>query len=236
MSFFQTEKVACPSCGNDVEFDVVYSVNAVARRDLRSAILDESFQRETCSECGHSFRIDPEFTYLDARQKQWILARPFADRQEWPDVEEYARKFYDEAFGPTAPPASQQIGQGMHCRIAFGWNALREKLVANDLKLDDVTLELLKLALIQTSQKPPLSDEAELRLVNANDKNLLFTWYEAETGRVLETLQVAREAYDQIAADAAAWKELREQISSGPMVDVARLWLETVPTDAESAG
>jgi hypothetical protein len=228
MSYFQTEKVACPSCANDVEFDVVFSVNAVARPDLRQAILEESFQRESCSECGLAFRVDPAFTYLDAEGKQWILVRPFADRQEWPSMEDYARKFYDIAFGPTAPAASRRIGQGMACRIVFGWNALKEKLLALDLGLDDATLELTKLALIRTSEKSPMSDDTELRFLAANDKSMLFGWYEAETGKVLETLELPRQAYEQIAADQSAWKELHDQVAAGPMVDVSRMWVETV--------
>jgi hypothetical protein len=230
MSYFQTEKVTCPSCGNGVEFDVVFSVNAVARPDLRRAIIDESFQRETCTECGLAFRVDPEFTYLDAKGKQWILACPFADRPDWPSFEKYACNFYNAAFGSDAPEASQGIGEGMACRIVFGWNALREKLIALDQGLDDVTLELTKLALLRTAEKSPMSDDSELRFVAANDNDLLFAWYESETGRVLETLEVPRQAYEQIAADATEWKELREEIATCPMVDISRFWVVSTIT------
>ena len=82
MSLFQTEEVACPSCGEKVNFDVVYSVNADRRPDLREAVLDGTFQEATCANCDKSFRLAPELSYLDVARRQWILVQPFEQLEQ----------------------------------------------------------------------------------------------------------------------------------------------------------
>lgn len=223
MSFFQTEKVACPECGEPVDFDVVYSINAVLRPDLRDAILDRSFQRETCAACGHTFRVEPEMTYLDYQRKQWLLVRPFSDLLEWPDMEKYARSFFDAAFGPDAPAASRAIGKGLEVRVTFGWPAVREKLVCNDLGIDDVALELLKLSLLRNLDPALFSDRTELRLIGQVDDKLGVALLNVDDEMPIQMLPVPKEMYDDIAADSTGWAELRAQLTAGPFIDVRRL-------------
>src|SRR5262245_7765555 len=213
MSMFQTEQIECPACGSNVAFDVVYSVNAVLRPDLRSAILDRTFQRQECGECGHAFRVEPEMTYLDAKRKQWILVRPFSDLQEWGQMEDYARTFFNAAFGPEAPGPSQALGRGLQVRVTFGWPAVREKILCAELGLNDVELELLKFSLLRSVDNPPLSDTTELRLIGLQGDKLGLVWQDVESEEPREAMAVPRGLYDEIAADKIGWKELREQIS-----------------------
>ena len=76
MSVFTTTQLACPACGTAVTFNLVQSVNAVRRPDLRAAILDRSFQREPCPTCATAFRVEPQFTYLDMGRKQFFAVWP----------------------------------------------------------------------------------------------------------------------------------------------------------------
>ena len=229
MSFFQTEKIACPQCETPVVFDIVFSVNAVARPDLRNGILDRSFQRRTCDECGHTFRVEPELTYLDAKRKQWILTRPYSDIATWGEMERYATSFYAAAFGPKAPPASQRIGQGMSARVVFGWSAIREKIYCNDVGIDDVVLELTKFALMRTESNLAYSDENELRLIAIDGPDLVFAWIHGETEEVQSGLKLPKDVYDEIHADAEGWRSLKEDLTAGPFVDMRRL---LVPSEA----
>jgi hypothetical protein len=223
MSFFQSQQIQCPSCGTPVDFDVVYSVNAVLRPDLRQAILDRTFQREACGQCGLAFRVEPEMTYLDYKRKQWILVRPFTDLAEWVDMEKYARSFFEAAFGPEAPGPSQALGRNLQVRVTFGWPAIREKLLCAEQELDDVELELFKISLIRTLDRSPLTDTTELRLLHVEPQRLGLVWLEVENEEPREALWVPRGLYDEIAADKTGWQPLREQISAGPFVDVRRL-------------
>src|SRR4051794_842720 len=148
MSMFRTMPVTCPECGTAVEFNAVFSVNADRRPDLRAAILDGSFQRQPCPRCGKTFRLDPEMAYADLGHGQWIAVFPVAKLGRWKELEEEARATFAQAYGPQAPAVARQLGARMRPRLTFGWGGLREKLVAADHHLDDVTLELVKLAIV----------------------------------------------------------------------------------------
>jgi hypothetical protein len=167
--------------------------------------------------------MDPEFTYLDVKRKQWLLVRPFADVDTWQEMEEYATSFFEAAFGPKAPGASQRLGQGMRAQVTFGWPAVREKLVCVDNGIDDVELELTKFTLLRNSEVCPLSDTTECRLIGVDGNQLVLVWTDVDTEAVIEALKVPKGLYDEIAADKTGWRELREQVSAGPFVDMRRL-------------
>lgn len=56
----------------------------------------------------------------------------------------------------------------------FGWAALREKLICQDLGVDDTTLEFLKMAIMRDVERPPVADETELRLTGGDVDTLEF--------------------------------------------------------------
>jgi len=228
MSMFQTEKVSCPSCGSAVDFTVVYSVNADRRPDLRAAIIDSSFQRQDCPACGKAFRLEPEMTYIHVAGKQWILCQPFSKIVAWNELEEQARSTFALAYGPTVSQGAQAIGRDLQVRITFGWAALREKLVCAQRGLDDVTLDLLKFALLRDLDDSPLADDTELRLVDIKEDQIVLAWIQAATEQFVETMEVPRELYDDIAADQAGWQDLRSELAAGPFVDLRRLLIQPV--------
>jgi|GEM_PF-499611 len=233
MSLFQTERLACPKCAHDNEVDVIYSINADRRDSLRTGILDGSFQRIVCEGCGEAFRLEPELSYLDVARKQWILACPASKLELWPELEADAARTFDHAYGPQAAPLAREVGAGLKVRAVFGWAALREKLLCAERGLDDVALELLKIAILSTSQSPPLEDDVELRLFDIEGDEIVLAWIYAGTERPVETLRVSRELYEEISADEAAWAEVRKQLTAGAYVDMNRLLVE--PATLEEA-
>ncbi|TAL20694.1 MAG: hypothetical protein EPO01_13080 [Aquabacterium sp.] len=229
MSLFTQQEADCPACGKPVSFALVASVNADRRPDLRAAILDGSFQCEACPACGKVFRLEPEFTYLDVARGQWLLLQPVDRLADWPQLEEQAGNSYALAYGERAAPPAREIGKGLKARVTFGWEALREKLVAAEHGLDDVVLEMLKLRLLRSLPDQPLADGNELRLQAVEGDVLQLAWLAVPSGRPVEVLAVPRELYDGIAKD-AAWKPLREQVGGGFFVDLHRV---LVPAGAE---
>lgn len=221
MSRFETSQATCPVCGTTVKFDVVMSVNADRRPDLRAAILDESFQREPCPSCGTSFRVAPDLNYLDVGRGRWIAAHPPAVVAKWLEIEAQDRSIFDQAYGASAARPARELGAGLHARITFGWPGLREKLLAADLELDDVELELLKLAITRSVEDAPLRDDTELRLVAARGDELEFAWLILMTEQVIETLTVPWNAYAEIRAD-QAWMEFRARFADALYVDLNR--------------
>src|ERR1051325_6535756 len=220
---FRTMTIHCPACGEALEFKVALSVNADRRPDLRAAIIDETFQIEPCPKCGQTFRLPPELTFVDLGRGQWISAFPLTKIGQWKELEEQARSAFAQAYGSAAPAAARELGAGLKPRIAFGWAGLREKLVAADHQLDDVNLELVKLAIVRTSSSSPLSDETELRFVGVEEDRLLLAWIRARTEEIVEMLKVPRKLYDDIVGNEEGWQALRKELSAGLFIDMNRL-------------
>ena len=113
--------------------------------------------------------------------------------------------------GPDAPAAAAALAVGLRVRLVFGLVALREKLLAWDAGLDDVDLELLKLAAMRAVGEP-LARAATLRLV-------------ACTADAAVLLDDAATRWD-VPRDAlppGAFVELRAALGAGCYVDLARL-------------
>jgi hypothetical protein len=227
MSLFYPINVACPSCGEPVRFMASASVNADRRPDFREQILDGQFQREICGHCKTSFRLEPELNYLDIGRNQWIAVFPVKKLASWPELEALALATFAEAYGEGASDPAREIGVDLKPRLVFGWAALREKIAAADAGLDDVTLELLKIALLRGMEDAPLAAGTELRFVEAEGDELVIVWIASATEILVESLRVPRALYDEIAADQTGWAPLREEISAGYFVDALRLMAAT---------
>lgn len=231
MSIFENQGLACPACGSAVSFAVARSVLADRRPDLRDDILSGAFQAEACEHCGARFRREPELNYLDIARGQWILAKPAGAAADWIALEAQAQGIFQLAYGSLAPAPAQEIGQTLAVRIAFGWPALREKLLAAQAGLDDVALECMKVALVRALDAPPLGDTVELRLMALDAQTLTLQWLDADGEQPIETFSVPRTMYDRIAAAPGPYAELRAALSQGPFVDMNRLLID--PADRE---
>jgi hypothetical protein len=229
MSRLHSQTFPCSHCGATLEMGIVASINADRRPDLRQAVLDDSYQRGTCEACGKGFRLDPDLTYLDAERGQWLLVRPAEHLDEWPLTEALAQQAFDRGYGEGAPPDAREIGAGTQPRLAFGWAAFREKLLCTEHGLDDVALELTKLAVMRAVEDMPLADSIELRLTAATADELELTWGLSGGDLALETIAVPRDLYDEIAKDRnGAWALARAELAAGPYVDINRI---LVPAD-----
>jgi hypothetical protein len=223
MSKFNTAEATCPDCGETIELQLVASVNADARPDLRDAILSGEFQAELCPKCGKRLRLGPHFSYLDVGRGQWILVQPLDLIEAWPAEEADARAIYDRSFGAAAPESARLLADDMQARLVFGWPALREKLVGRELSIDDTALELLKIAIIRNTPNSPFADQTELRLAGAGDGTLRLVWLESATERMLSGLEVPRDVYDDVAGDQTSWAPIRAQLDGQLFVDMKRL-------------
>ncbi|HUZ64422.1 MAG TPA: CpXC domain-containing protein [Acetobacteraceae bacterium] len=223
MSIFLTATATCPVCQATTEVELSASVNADRRPDLRDAILDGSFQAATCPKCASPMRLPARITYLDVGRGQWILMQSADTRDDWAAEETAASGVYDETFGAEAPEFSREIGADLRPRLVFGWPALREKLLCQQLGLDDVTLELLKIAVMRDVPGAPISDATELRLVGGDDTQLDFAWFNALSEERLASLEVPRDAYDSLEEEPEGWDSLRANFKDRMFVDLRRI-------------
>ncbi|HSI11565.1 MAG TPA: CpXC domain-containing protein [Chthoniobacter sp.] len=234
MSLFRSTNISCPNCGETVNMEGAGSINADRRPDYRDDILQSNFQDETCPHCQTSFRLAPEFNYLDVGRGQWIAGMPANRLRDWIEVEESVKESFAISYGAKAPQAARDIGVDLVVRLTFGWPALREKIFANDLRIDDAVLEMLKLETIRRVPSAPLAEGIELRLVDATDETLTLVWIDAATEEVQETLQVRRTLLEAIVANEEGWKPIRDQLTDGPFVDIQKLFMGQGRTPAEA--
>jgi CpXC protein len=222
MSIFDPFAANCPHCGAEQKVHLVASLNADRRADLRQQVLDHAFQAHTCEACGAEFRLPPRFTYQHFAQDLWVLCHPRADLAKWQELDQEAADLFAANYGPDAPPTARAIGSRIKPRVVFGWPALREKLVARAAGLDDIELELLKLAIIRQVPKPPFADEIELRLDRVDGDDLVLAWVDGTTEAPETALRVPRSTLDEITAD-PDWAPLRAQFTGPAFVDLNRL-------------
>ncbi len=223
MSLFNQANVTCPRCATEFAAEVVASVNADRRPDLREAILDGTFQALTCASCASHFRLPPSFSYVDVGRGQWIMAYPTDEVEHWTALEAQAGHIFASSYGAEAPPAAQAIGADLCARITFGWPAMREKLLCVALGLDDVTQELTKAAVMRSVPNPPFANATELRLVGAPMGALQLAWLNRDPEATLAGVDVPRDIYTDIAGDTAAWAVMRGRIEGHAFADLDRL-------------
>jgi hypothetical protein len=226
MSIFQTVKTRCPMCDAEVGFELVHSVNADRRPDLRAAILDRSFQRQACPGCGHSFRMAPEFSYLDVGRKQFIAVYPGDKLPQWVDYERRAQASFAKAYGPGS--GAEKLGAQMRARCVFGWGALNEKLLAAEAGIDDRTLELAKIAVLRSLDTMTLGAGREFRCVGTTASEFVVGWLRTSTEELDGELAIARSLLADVEADAKAWAELRGQVVGPMFVDYQRALMTPV--------
>lgn len=226
MSIFSPAPVRCPACASEVDLQLVQSINADRRPDLRQEILDDAFQRVTCEACSETFRVEPELTCLDVAHGLWISAWPIDDYTRWSELERRAADTYGRAFGVLASGPAKAMGRSLRPRVVFGWPAFREKLLCGAHGLDDVALELTKVLILRAGGDPPLADTVELRLVGVEGEELLMRWLSTVDQRTVEDLRVPCALLDGVVADPQGFASLREGLTAGLYVDMNRLLVE----------
>ena len=221
MSIFETHSLPCPGCGTPVDYELVHSVNADRRPELRDAIFDGSFQLQACPSCGTQFRVEPEFVYMDLKRSQYIGVWPASRRHEWQACAAKTREVFDASLGRDAPREAKAIGEKLEVRTVFGWPALVEKLLAREAGIDDRTLEAAKLVVMRTQAETPLPGRRELRLMAAEGGDPVLAWL-GGGGDPLPALKVPRQLITDIDAEPERWKPLRDGVAEGDVVDFQR--------------
>ena len=222
MSVFRTETVNCPSCATPVDFELVLSVNADRRPDLRDEIVAGTFQRRPCPSCGTEFRVDPEFTYMDLGHGQYIGVWPVAKRGQWQACAQKTAQTFDEALGKGASPEAKKLGARLEPRAVFGWPALTEKIIAREAGIDDRTLELAKVMVLRNGSETPVPGRRELRLVEARAEDFVLAWVRPADGAVETALRIPRTLIAEIDAEPEPWKAMRDSVGEGLVVDFQR--------------
>jgi hypothetical protein len=228
MSITETFLIDC-DCGARVETLCCLSINAERHPHLRDAVLDRTLHQFQCGACGTTLAVEKKLAYIDLTRRQFYSIAPERDRAQERALAEDVIAAWNLAFGTQAPVSVGALFETdrFQVRLCFGLEELREKVIARDAGLDDLSLEILKAELMATNTEWAGLAVRTLRLDHVEaDGRLAFLLERAtEPPAVLEVGVLAERArYDQIAA--TPWRDLlagHPGIASGPHVSLLRL-------------
>lgn len=240
MSVYEDRVLTCPHCGHAEARQVAVSLSGDRIAHERQEILDDTFQRFTCTACQRPFRADGPLIYIDFDEKLWIAVFPAPWEAAWWDHEDEPRGVFERYMIENCPPLVREWAPGFAVRAVFGLDRLREKLVAHAAGIDDRVLEAFKLDLLRGMGTHELSPRARPTLREVTADTAVFHVprpdpdepAELAPARLAE-VRVARAELDRIAAARdGAWASTIAAVSEGPYVDLGRLF---APRPADEA-
>lgn len=162
--------ITCPKCGDIKETTLLCSVNASSLNDAHKLIFDDRFFEWTCEKCGETRQLLHPLLYNDIKNRTMVYYIPNVDR----------RQLVDDRLETEFPELND-----VKKRVVPTVNALKEKLYIFDLGLDDMAVELTKLAvaeLIAKSQKIHVT-EGYLSAYDEEANTIGFEFFVGETGK-----------------------------------------------------
>ncbi len=175
MSKHHIEKVTCPSCHHEGDFEVWDSINTVLDPEMKEKVLNQSIFLYTCPNCGETFRLNYPTLYHQMEDLVIIYLVP----------ESEVEKTYEMFYGENAL-ADYRTEKYLN-RIVTSANQLIEKIKIFDAGKDDRIIELVKLLVGYSILKNnPAIDFDELRFaVDDDGTNILVIINKGEiTGAV----------------------------------------------------
>ncbi|MGA9772208.1 MAG: CpXC domain-containing protein [Blastocatellia bacterium] len=155
MAVFHPQTVRCV-CGNSLVVQLADSINVKRSPESRDRILRGELHKAACPVCGRHMTVEKPFYYTDLTRNTFFKVLPRGERHMW----KKASRELDAAI--SLIPDAVTPAKGRTLRVIFGMDELREKLIAQDIELDDRFLELFKVLLVY--EHPILLRWSRLRL------------------------------------------------------------------------
>ena len=231
MAIYHPTSVTC-RCGKTFPAHVAHTLNARRNPDLRRRILDLDLHQVVCPQCNTRLTIERPMSYVDPDRNAVFLVQPRGCRVG------YRRDSARLEAAVKHLPAQLSAARGRQARVIYGLDELREKLVAQELKLDDRVVELLKALVLY--EHPFLLRRARLQLflTGERDSRLRFVAYHHNRNEAWEIL-LPRPIVDDLLArrvELNAWASTahKEPIFSIPdaWVNIRRWTLRYDPLEA----
>lgn len=138
MSETVTKSVICPKCRQQTATSILISANTVDEPDIREAVLNETIFRWKCKKCGFTTRFHHPFLYNDIENKFMVYYIPQVERP----------KVVDQKL-----EAQYADLRDIKKRIVPDINTMKEKIILFEQGLDDMAMELTKLAVAEVVSK-----------------------------------------------------------------------------------
>ena len=158
------KEIICPQCNAVTEGKLYTSINATNNPHLRNEVLEEKIFDWTCHACGHKARLTYPLLYNDMKRRFMVYLIPDIDRFQLADNE------LEEEFKNL---------KGIRKRLAPNFNTFKEKIFIFENRLDDMAVELTKLAISESvARKLKLREVTEgyLSMYDRESNTMGFTF------------------------------------------------------------
>lgn len=160
--------VVCPMCGELGKAEIYTSVNPTINPKLRSKVLDGKLFSWTCPSCGYNARLTYPILYNDMKNRFMVYFIPKIDRFQLCDKE------LEEKYSNV---------RNLSKRIVPDFNSFKEKIFIFESGLDDMAVELTKVAIGQTVSKKLDGVEVTdgyLSMYDRESNTMGFTYFTGE--------------------------------------------------------
>lgn len=221
MSEITKQRIACPKCGKGIEIDVWDSIDIPYDIEQKKKVLNNTFFKAVCKDCGISFPIAYKCLYNDMEQKYLIWLAPNLGEDEQQEVAEYNEKLKTDN--------RLRLAQGGYTyRIVRNDNELREKVLILDEGLDDRYIETMKLVYIPAFKKNIAKDSKIVGLYfDKKESGEGYQWVIIFDNRKPVIADINMDIYEDMKVKL---KELVEEKTGEGFVQISAPWAMEVMT------
>ena len=216
MSRHHIEKVTCPSCHHEGDFELWDSINTALDPEMKEKVLNKSIFLYTCPSCGETFRLNYPTLY---HQMEDLIMIYLVSESE-------VEKTYEMFYGENA--LFDFRTEKYLSRIVTSPNQLVEKIQIFDAGKDDRIMELVKLlATDSLLENNPDEEFDELRFaVDDDGTNILVIINKGETTGAVDI----DDMYDFASSHCTDFKDLRDDED----IVINREWILNKLAEAEN--
>lgn len=168
MSNIITKKITCPQCNKTGQADLYTSINVTNNKGLREKTMDESLFTWICPHCGYKARLTGPVLYNDMKNRFMVYMIPKVEHFQLAD------KNLEERYKTL---------KHIDKRIVPDFNTFKEKIFIFESGLNDMAVELTKLAISEAVAKKHNLEKVEegyLSMYNSENNTMGFTFFVGE--------------------------------------------------------
>lgn len=163
-----TKAIVCPMCGELAKATVYTSINPSADKYLRERVLDGSLFDFMCPSCSYKARLNYPILYNDMKNRFMIYLIPKNDRFE------LCNNALEDKYSNL---------RNINKRVVPTFNAFKEKIFIFESGLDDMAVELTKLAISEAVSKKleeQVVSDGYLSMYDRESNTMGFTYFVGE--------------------------------------------------------
>lgn len=160
--------VVCPMCGEMGKAKIYTAVNVTTNSGFREKVLDGELFSWSCPSCGYNARLQYPILYNDMKNRFMVYLIPKIDHFQVCDKE------LEEKYSNL---------RGINKRVVPDFNSFKEKIFIFESGLDDMAVELTKVAISQTVSKKLENIEVAcgyLSMYDRESNTMGFTYFTGE--------------------------------------------------------